>query len=193
MKSQVTTKYGDEGMTRILGGETLSKCHPILEANGALDSLRTRLARLRLMVVERNPAEAELHAAFLWWLLHACFVAGAQISDPLWRHHAAHPGKIGDEHIAKLEAEQARLEALTSLPHAFIVSAANMASAEADAAATTAREFERRLVSLHEAVPEFDCAELLVFTNRLSDYLFILARRLDDGRYHTVDYTAARP
>jgi cob(I)alamin adenosyltransferase len=193
MKSQVTTKYGDDGMTRILAGDRISKSHPIVEANGALDSLRTRLARLRLMVIERNPAGAEKHAEFLWWLLHVCFVVGSEISDPLWKHHAAHPGKLGPEHVTKLEGEQERLEASTPLPHAFIVSAANIASAEADAAATVAREFERRLVELHESVPEFACSDLLIFANRLSDYLFILARRLDDGRFQTVDYNAAKP
>ena len=111
MTSQVTTKSGDDGTTRTLGGETLSKSHPILEANGSLDSLRTRLARLRLMVVERNPAGAEAHAEFLWWLLHVCFVVGSEISDPLWKCHASHPGKVGPEHLVKLEKEQARLEA----------------------------------------------------------------------------------
>ncbi len=193
MKSQVTTKYGDDGMTLILAGDRISKSHPIVEANGALDSVRARLARLRLMVIERNPADAEQHAAFLWWLLHVCFLVGSEISDPLWKRHASHPGKLGPEHVKKLEVEQARLEATTPLPHGFVVSAANIASAEADAAATVAREFERRLVELHEALPEFACGDLLVFTNRLSDYLFILARRLDDGRFQTVDYNAARP
>jgi len=193
LHSQVTTKYGDGGMTRTLGGEKVPKTHPILQANGALDSLRARLARLRLMILERNPADAEELAAFLWWLLHVCFVAGAEISDPLWKHHAAHPGKIGPDYLAKLEGEQARLESITTLPHAFIVSASNLASAEADIAATVAREFERRLVAMHEALPEFACDDLLSFTNRLSDYLFILARRLDNGKYQTVDYTAARP
>ena len=193
MKSQVTTKYGDDGMTCILGGDRISKNHPIVEANGTLDSLRTRIARLRLMVIERNPAGAEKHAEFLWWLLHVCFVVGSEISDPLWKRHASHPGKIGPEHLKKLEAEQARLELSTPLPHGFVVSAANIASAEADVTATVAREFERRLVALHEAIPEFACGDLLIFSNRLSDYLFILARRLDDGRFQAVDYNASRP
>ncbi len=193
MKSQVTTKNGDDGTTRTLGGDLLPKSHPIVEANGALDSLRAQLAVLRLAIVDRNPAGAEQHAAFLWWLMHLSFLAGAEISDPLWRHHAFHPGKVGPEHLAKLEAEQDRLEQMTPLPHAFIVSAANVAAATADVTATVARQFERRLVTLHEAMPEFNCGDLLIFANRLSDYLYILARRLDDGRFQTVDYDAARP
>jgi len=193
MKSQVTTKTGDDGTTRILGGEMLSKNHPVVEASGALDSLRAQLAMLRLAIVDRNPAGAEQHAAFVWWLMHLCFVAGAEISDPVWSRHAAHPGKVGPDHLAKLEAEQDRLEQMTPLPHAFIVSASNMAAATADVTATVARTFERRLVALHEAMPEFACEDLLIFANRLSDYLYILARRLDDGRFQTVDYNAARP
>jgi cob(I)alamin adenosyltransferase len=193
LDSQVTTKIGDEGTTRTLGGDTLSKSHPIVEANGALDSLRAQLALLRLVIMDRNPVRAEDHTTFIWWLMHLCFLAGAEISDPLWKHHASHPGKIGPEHLAKLEAEQARLEQMTPLPHAFIVSAANVAAAAADVTATVARQFERRLVALHEAVPEFACGDLLIFANRLSDFLFILARHLDDGRFQTVDYNAAMP
>jgi cob(I)alamin adenosyltransferase len=189
----VTTKTGDDGTTRTLGGDLLPKSHPIVEANGALDSLRAQLAVLRLAIVDRNPAGAEQHAAFVWWLMHLCFVAGAEISDPLWKHHVSHPGKIGPEHLAKLEAEQDRLELMTPLPHAFIVSASNLAAATADVTATVARQFERRLVALHESMPEFACEDLLIFANRISDYLYILARRLDDGRFQTVDYNATRP
>ena len=71
---------------------------------------------------------------------------------------------------------------------AFIVSASNTLAAHVDALCATARSFERSLVALREAVPEFDAGVLLAFANRLSDYLYILARHLEDGNHLTVDY-----
>lgn len=188
MKSQVTTKYGDGGMTRSLGGDKVPKDHPIVEATGALDTLRAELALLRLEMVERPGGESSPEADFLWWLLHMCFVMGAEISDPLRKHPEWRQGEVGPKHLAHLEKEQARLEAATPLPRAFIVSATNRAAARADITTTMARAFERRLVSLKSAVPEFQADNLLAFVNRLSDYLFILARHLDGGEHHPVDY-----
>jgi len=189
MRSQVTTKTGDDGSTRILAGDRVPKDDPIVEATGALDSLRAELALLRLEILENDGGGAhEPEAAFLWWLLHACFLIGAEVSDPLKKHPKWRQGEIGPKHLAHLEEEQARVEALTPLPRSFIVSAANRAAARADLAATTARTFERRLVTLKRAVPEFPADHLLRFTNRLSDYLFMLARRLDGDTHLPVDY-----
>ena len=193
MKSQVTTHYGDEGMTRTLSGIRAPKHHPILEAAGDLDTFRSHLALLRLDLLEEAGRPHEEEAAFLWWLLHVCFLMGSAVSDPGRAHPEFRQGEIDEAYIQRLESEQMRLEEKVRLPHAFIVSASNRCAAEADIAATLARRFERRLTALKEAEPAFACAALLVFVNRLSDYLFILARYLDGGTYQTVDYSAAHP
>ncbi|MBI4558641.1 MAG: ATP:cob(I)alamin adenosyltransferase [Candidatus Hydrogenedentes bacterium] len=63
-----------------------------------------------------------------------------------------------------------------------------MVSAHADVACTVARRLERSVVRLKELMPTFEATHVLVFLNRLSDYLFILARDLEQGRYSTLDY-----
>ena len=63
-------------------------------------------------------------------------------------------------------------------------------AAEIDYNAALVRGLERALVGLKEAVPEFRGEALLAFVNRLSDYLFILARTVEGGQHQTVDYSA---
>jgi cob(I)alamin adenosyltransferase len=183
----VTTKRGDAGTTRTLGGDTVSKSHLVIECTGAVDALRAQTALLRLHVLEQRP-EDERTAPFLFWLLHVYFAAGAAISDFRNRHPEYRKSDIGPGHVARIETEQARLEATLNLPKAFIVSASSTLAAEADLTATYVRTLERDLVRLREEEPEFDCAHLLAFLNRLSDYFFILGRHLEDGHHQAVDY-----
>jgi cob(I)alamin adenosyltransferase len=69
-----------------------------------------------------------------------------------------------------------------------VLSGRNIAAAQLDIACTVARDAERGVVRLKEAVPEFQAEHVLAFMNRLSDSLFILARVLDGGEHTTVDY-----
>lgn len=186
MKSQVTTGKGDHGETRILGGEVLPKSHPVLECTGSLDTLRAHLAMLRLETVKAGHNDL---AEFLLWVLHTCFLMGTAINDPKRRHHEYRIEDISEKHLRRLEAEQARLENETPLPRAFIAAASNPAAAWADLTATVARTLERNLVRLKEAEPAFEAEAILAYVNRLSDFLFILARRLEEGRHQTVDYS----
>jgi len=190
VKSQVTTGQGDQGTTRLLSGEVVPKHHPVVEATGALDALRARLAHARLVLLEREP-ERQREADALWWLAHVCFLMGSELSDPLNRKPQWKRGLVGPGHLARLEREQAWLEEQVRLPRAFIVSAAGIPSAEVDLAAVAAREFERRLTALAEVYPDSRLPALFPFVNRLSDFLFLLARHLDHGRWQAVDYELA--
>jgi cob(I)alamin adenosyltransferase len=185
LESKVTTRRGDRGATNTLGGEKLAKHHPAIEATGRLDSMRATLALLRHDIEEEAPAER----AFLLWVLHACFFIGSAVNDAKNRHPERHPRKLSAAHLEKLEAHAAAIENKLQLPDAFIVCAATPAAARADAAAAAVRAFERSLSALAETEPAFDTAILMPFINRLSDYLYLLARRLENGAHQTVDYT----
>jgi cob(I)alamin adenosyltransferase len=186
MKSQVTTGKGDGGETRILGGEVLPKSHPVLECTGSLDTLRAHLALLRLEAIKAGHDDL---GGVLLWVIHSCFLMGTAINDPKRRHPEYRIEDISEKHLRYLEAEQARLEAETPLPRAFIAAAACPAAAWADLTATVARTLERNLVRLKEAEPDFEAEAILAYVNRLSDFLFIAARRLEEGRHQTVDYS----
>ena len=186
--SQVTTKNGDKGTTATLAGDVLPKGHPVLECTGWVDSLRAQTAYVRLLILEKKSRDHAEVADFLLWLLHVYFLMGTAVNDPLNKHPEYRKGEIGTEHLERLEAEQRRLEEHLQLPKSFIVSASNVVSAQLDITATSARTLERNLVRLKETVPEFEATELLSFCNRLSDYLYVLARYLEEGHHLVVDY-----
>ncbi|MBI1318363.1 MAG: hypothetical protein GC168_05345 [Candidatus Hydrogenedens sp.] len=193
MKSFVTTKNGDAGTTRLISGEIVSKDHPAVVCTGVLDCFRAELARLRLRVIESGRSDANELGDFLFWLLHVCFLVGTQVNDPKRRHPEYRIQEVGEAHLTRLEAHQAQLEAGLNIPRQFIVSATSVLAAETDCCATHARELERAIVALQREEPQFDAVHLLCFVNRLSDYLVVLARHLEDGNHLPVDYTVLGP
>jgi len=188
MNSQVTTKRGDQGQTTALSGDSYSKADPVMACVGTLDELRAHTAMLRLRIIEERPEDREALAEFLLWLLHMHFLIGSACSDPLNKHPEYRRRDLSAGDVEKLEAEQQRLERRTPLPKSFIVSAANTLAAQADIACTVARRLERNLVGLKEAVPAFEAVDILQFVNRLSDFLYVLARSLEHPTHETVDY-----
>ncbi|MDX9975235.1 MAG: ATP:cob(I)alamin adenosyltransferase [FCB group bacterium] len=188
MKSQVTTKRGDQGNTTALSGDSYPKSHVIMECVGGIDELRAHTALARLMILRERGDDGKEVGDFLFWLLHTYFLIGSACSDPLDKHLEYRWDNLAKKHIDILEREQLRIEALTKLPHAFIVSAANELAAQIDVTCTVARRLERAVVRLKEAVPEWRSDDIMVFLNRLSDYLYMLARYLENGQHISVDY-----
>lgn len=188
MGSRVTTKNGDSGQTRTLAGDLVSKSSVILDCTGGVDALRAQVALVRCLVAEQQPRDHETVAAFLFWLLHALFLIGTEVNDPERKHPEYWHEPLAQKHLDRLEAEQARLEAALQLPRAFIACASSTLAARVDVSATVARDLERNLVRLKAEVPAFHEATILSFINRTSDYLYILARYLEDGHHIPVDY-----
>jgi cob(I)alamin adenosyltransferase len=189
MKSQVTTKQGDAGFSRAVSGDAYPKSHAIMECVGTLDELRAHTALARLRILEERPADHERLADLLLWLLHVYFLIGTACSDPLEKHPEYRKRNLAHADLERLEAAQQWLEEQTPLPRAFVVSASNTLAAQVDVTCTVARRLERNLVRLKEAVPEFAASEILMFINRLSDCLYMLARRLEHPNHIVVDYT----
>ena len=193
MKSQITTKRGDGGTGIALSGDTYSKSHVIMECVGCVDELRAHTALLRLQIIEERPHEYVVLDDFLFWLLHTFFLIGSACSDPIEKHHEYHRRTLCPKDIKELEEEQERLERQTPLAKRFVVSASNTLGAQADIAVTVARRLERNVVRLKEAIPEFEATHILAYVNRLSDYLYVLARTLDAGTQLGVDYAILGP
>jgi len=193
MKSQITTKRGDSGNAVALDDKTYPKSHIIMECVGCTDEVRTQLALLRLQIIERRPAEYEILEDFLLWLLHVFFLIGAECSDPTMRRPENHRRRLCSRDLEELEDAQDYLERKTPLLNCFVVSGSNALSARADIVVTATRRLERKIVRLKEAVPEFEATDILAFVNRLSDYLYVLARTLDAGTQLGVDYEILGP
>ena len=189
MKSKITTRTGDDGTSMALSGGRFSKGHPIMECVGCVDELRAQTALLRQSLLSGGREE---HVAFLEWLMHVYFVIGATCSDPLDKRPEWHPVQLAPEHLDRLEAEQLRLEAQLTLPKTFILCATTPSAAQADVTAAAARRLERAVVRMMDEEPECRLRPVIVFVNRLSDYLYILARHIEGGSHHPVDYDLLR-
>ena len=188
MKSFVTTGNGDDGTTRLISGEVVPKDHPAVACTGELDSMRADLALLRLEIIESGRGDADTLAEDLLWIVHVCFLIGTQVNDPGGARPEYRVDTVSAKHLKALEAKQAALEQGLDIPRQFIATASNRLAGRADCAATRVRQFERALMALSRSEPAFEPADLLRFTNRLSDYLVVLARHLEDGLHHPVDY-----
>lgn len=164
------TRTGDSGTTALFGGARVPKHHLRLDAYGTLDELNSFLGVLRL---ECRP---EAVPTALWDRLQAdLFVLGAHLATPPDQRE-----RMGGllKHPLWAEADQERdidrLAALAPPLSAFVLPGGTRGAAQAHIARTVCRRAERLVVAVaeHEPVPQ----EVLVYLNRLSDWLFALAR-----------------
>ena len=164
------TRTGDDGSSGLFGGDRVSKANPRLAAYGTLDELNSVLGVLRL---HATPACAD--AACLQRLQQDLFVLGAILATPaekqglLDRHLSTPTWSLTD-----MEADIDRLTALAPAMTAFVLPGGTAASAHAHLARTICRRAEREVVALSQQ--ETLDPTVTTYLNRLSDWLFALAR-----------------
>jgi cob(I)alamin adenosyltransferase len=165
---KIYTKTGDEGMTGLLGSRRVSKDDVRIEAYGTIDELNAVLGLARAQGLD---SAADLRAARL---LSEWFVVGSALADPspAGPFHDA----ITTEHVAYLETAIDELEAeLTPLTQ-FILPGGNLPAAHLHVARTVCRRAERLTVRLSCQPGEHVPPSLIIYLNRLSDLLFVMAR-----------------
>jgi len=166
----ISTKHGDEGRTRLLSGEEVSKDHPRTSAYGVLDEAVTTMGLGRALAREER-VRSELRT-----IQETCFLIGAELATApggLGRL----PARLEKHHLEALEAVGVELEDRVELPPRFVVAGATPASAAIDYARAVVRRLERVVVSLVQEEEDGPGNQyLLPYLNRLSDILFLLAR-----------------
>lgn len=163
---KIYTKTGDQGETGLFGGPRVRKDDPRIEAFGDIDELNAALGVARCESLE-EPLDRLLKA-----IQSELFDLGAQLASPgPARPTAPH---VTAAHIERLE--QAIDEYDGKLPplRAFILPGGVRAAALLHAARTICRRAERRVVTLSQQAEIAD--EAVIYLNRLSDLLFVLAR-----------------
>ncbi len=167
---KIYTKTGDEGLTGLFGGGRVEKDHPRVEAYGDVDELNALLGLAR--AIEMMPRIDEV----LVPIQRDLFSIGALLATPDHdkMREQLQKARIDDERIAELERAiddcERELEPLRS----FILPGGTPKSSALHVARTVCRRAERRVVSLHREVRLPELA--LIYLNRLSDLLFMLAR-----------------
>ena len=164
------TRTGDDGSSGLFGGDRVSKANPRLGAYGTLDELNSVMGLLCLHAT-RACADGDR----LQRIQHDLFVLGAILATPaekqglLGRHMSTPTWSLAD-----MEADIDRLTALAPAMTAFVLPGGTAASAHAHLARTICRRAEREVVALSQQ--ETIDPTVTTYLNRLSDWLFALAR-----------------
>jgi len=164
---KIYTKTGDNGKTSLFGGQRVSKDAQRIEAYGCVDELNSHIGVVRSL---KPPHEIE---RILDRVQRELFVLGTDLATPVTRP----PQKIDrieTRHIEQLEKDIDRLDSALDSLQQFILPGGSHVSAELHVARTVCRRAERRIVQLSKNGGTGTTP--VVYTNRLSDLLFVAAR-----------------
>lgn len=170
---KIYTKTGDQGKTGLLGGLQVSKTHPAIEAVGAVDELNSVLGLVVSHEID-DEIKKELTA-----IQNDLFDIGSRIAACL-----SETDRVADvpaARVARLEQAIDRHDQTLPPLQVFILPSGAPAACHLQLARSICRRAERRLVTLME-LPEglkrtFETE--LIYLNRLSDLLFVLARSVN--------------
>jgi cob(I)alamin adenosyltransferase len=168
---RIYTKTGDDGTTGLLYGGRVPKDDAATEAYGTTDEAVAVLGQAR---ASADGVVAEEILA----LQRELFVVGADLATNPAERGKLEPGVslVTAEMTERLERRIDDLVAERALPQAFIVPGANAASAALDLARSVIRRAERNVVALEREGRDVN-PEVRRYLNRLSDLVFVLARR----------------
>ncbi len=164
----VYTTKGDSGTTRILSGIELSKADVRIKAIGSIDELSSYIGLLRSFDPVPSPIKN-----FLLEIQNDLFKISAMLACPSKKLYERIP-KITGTDIEKLEIQIDRYEKLLPRQRYFILPGGTMETSFFHVARAVCRRAETNIVELNDQ-EELE-ALILKYLNRLSDYLFILAR-----------------
>lgn len=169
--TRVYTKTGDKGETSIVGGIRVKKSCERLEAYGTVDELSSHLGLLASLLPDGE--DKSLIIRIQTNLFNVCTnLATDQSQTPLYDS-----AKMADGEIELLEQEVDRIMKLLPERQGFILPGGCQAAAQAHVCRTVCRRAERRIVALSEIAQI--SPETLQYVNRLSDYLFVLAKKIN--------------
>src|SRR5437016_5055150 len=172
--SRIYTKTGDKGDTALGDGSRVTKNHPRVAAYGSVDELNSVLGLV--LAQQPPPAEQEL----LRSIQNDLFDVGADLCMP--RRADELPGqhlRVTPQQAERLEQAIDRLNAKLAPLTSFVLPGGRPAAAWCHLARTVCRRAERDVVTL--AHVEAVNPQVIVYLNRLSDLLFVLARVYNNG------------
>ncbi len=173
-RMKIYTRTGDEGKTGLFGGPRVTKDSARIEAYGAVDELNAALGLARAQGIENTFDDP------LARVQNELFNLGAALASPGAKNTGL-PGLTG-EHVVRLEQEIDGWEA-TLLPLTqFILPGGALSAAQLHVARTICRRAERRVVTLAADEQEHVPPTIVIYLNRLSDWLFVLARAVNQAK-----------
>lgn len=165
---KIYTKTGDHGETGLLGGVRVSKSHLAIQACGSLDETNCLIGLAR---AESLPATVD---PVLVQIQHDLFDLGSRVAASLGDSNRA--AEFPDSRPTELEKLIDQFDTELTPLTAFILPGGNRAGSTLHLARSVCRRAERELVELIESGPSCPMATELIYLNRLGDFLFVLAR-----------------
>lgn len=172
---KIYTKTGDKGMTSLIGGTRVAKNSVRLEAYGTVDELNSYLGLIRSYATEETIAKE------LAGIQSVLFEVGGHLATDTAAIAPTKRLEVGDDKTTALEKAIDRMDAELPPLHSFVLPGGDKAASVCHIARTVCRRAERRILDVCQS---YEVDESVVkYINRLSDYLFVLARKLahDNG------------
>jgi len=173
---KIYTGGGDRGKSSLFSGERITKSDKRIEAYGDVDELNSTLGMLAASLpAQLSPSVEEIHR-----IQADLFDIGSWLATTPGAANISVLQAIDDDHIKFLESAIDRMENELPALSGFILPGGHMTAALAHVARAVCRRAERHVVKLFETLSPSPLPEsllfLLAYLNRLSDYLFVLAR-----------------
>lgn len=169
---KVYTKTGDKGLTSLVGGQRVSKCCERLESYGTVDELNSHIGVLITYCTDAKDSE------FLTGIQAMLFVVGGYLATDNSEREVRQGNIVTPGMVADVEQEIDRLQELLPPLRLFILPGGSRAASYAHVCRTVCRRAERCILRLAETGALVD-AHVIAYVNRLSDYFFVLARKLN--------------
>lgn len=166
---KIYTKKGDDGTTTLFGGHRIKKHNLRIEAYGTIDELNSHVGFVR------DQLENERVATFLYELQNDLFNIGSHLAtvDPKMQEKLP---KLPKDIISKLEIEIDAYDEILPAMTNFILPGGHPIVSSTHIARCVCRRAERITIQLSDSEAIND--QIIPFLNRLSDYLFVLSRKL---------------
>lgn len=173
---KIYTKTGDKGTTALFGGTRVPKHHIRIESYGTVDELNSHLGMLRDQQIDEHSHEILLRIQDRLFTIGSTLATDPEKSVLKSGKQRLEIPKVSIEDIELLEQEMDEMnEELPPMTH-FVLPGGHQTVSVCHIARCVCRRAERLATALYEIEPFEDT--VLQYLNRLSDYLFVLARKL---------------
>jgi cob(I)alamin adenosyltransferase len=169
MSMKIYTKTGDKGQTSLIGGTRVPKHHIRIEAYGTVDELNSWMGVLRDTIDSAQTKELIIE------IQDRLFTIGSILASDPEKSKMKLP-ELQAEDITRLEKEIDAIDAIVPPMKSFVLPGGHLTVSHCHVTRCVCRRAERHIIHLSEHAP---VSELVIqYLNRLSDYLFMLSRKL---------------
>lgn len=169
---KVYTKTGDKGQTSLIGGVRVAKCCERLESYGTVDELNSQIGLLATYCTEQSDID------YLTDIQRNLFVVGSYLATDTEKTELRSTSIVTDEMVTSVEKEIDSIDSILPPIKLFILPGGCRGASVCHVCRTVCRRAERRILSLAETGVHID-DNVIAYVNRLSDYFFVLARKLN--------------